>query len=350
MTAATMHRFFRFVSIACLVCYGPQAAAQSEDSFKGKTLFIQVGSSSGGSASHYAQALARHMGRHLPGEPQVVVQHVPGAGGLLVANNIYNNAPKDGTVIGITSRAFATAPLIGNSNARYDTREFGWLGSASVEYSVCFSRHGAAARSIEDLRAKELVVGAAGRAGTAAMFAEMANKLIGTRIKSVTGYPGSTEVILGLERGEIDGYCGLSWTYIKLRKPEWIKEKKINILFQMGPSKHPDLMDVPFLPDLTRSARDRAVAEFLLIPQMIGRPFFAPPGLSKHVLGILRSAFEKTMKDPEFVAEATRLKLEIEFVSGDDAQTTVRRLYEMPAEVIREAAQILKQPGKPARP
>jgi tripartite-type tricarboxylate transporter receptor subunit TctC len=330
------------LSVSFVVLCSALAAAQAPDPFfKGKTLFVQVGASAGGSASHYAQAVARHIGRHLPGEPHVVVQHVPGAGGLLVANNIYNSAPRDGTVIAITSRAFATAPLVGNANARYDSRKFGWLGSSSVEYSVCFSRQGAEVKSVQDALTKELIVGAAGSAGTASMFAEMANKLIGTRIKSITGYPGSTEVILALERGEIDGYCGLSWTYIKLRKPEWIRDHKINILFQMGPSKHPDLMDVPFLPDLTRSEQDRAVAKFLLIPQAIGRPFFAPPGLPQGRLETLRSAFDATMHDSAFLTEAEQMKLEVEFVSGKDAQSIVEGLYETPEMVIREATKLM---------
>jgi tripartite-type tricarboxylate transporter receptor subunit TctC len=328
-------------SVISLVVLISSSAVAQNNSFKGKTLFIQVGASTGGGSSYYAQAVARHIGRHIPGEPHVVVQHVPGAGGLLVANNLYNSAPKDGSVIAITSRAFVTAPLIGNSNARYDPRKFGWLGSGSVEYSVCFSRQGATVQSFGELRTRELIVGAAGNAGTASIFAEMANKLAGTHIKTIAGYPGSTEVVLGLERGEIDGYCGLSWTYIKLRKPEWIRDHKINILFQMGPSKHPDLMDVPFLPDLTRSAQDRAVVEFLLIPQTMGRPFFAPPGLPDGTLGVLRSAFEATTRDPAFLGEAEKMKLEVEFVSGADAQAIVQRLHDMPDTVIREATKLM---------
>jgi tripartite-type tricarboxylate transporter receptor subunit TctC len=339
--AGRMRRVVQFLllSLAFGVLNAPVRA--QEPFFKGKTLTIQVGSTSGGSASSYAQALARHIGKHIPGAPQAIVQHVPGAGGYQVANNIYSLAPRDRTTIAVTTRAFATAPLLGHAYAKYDPRQLGWLGSTSVEYSTCFARAGAQVTSVQDLSSKELIVGAAGSGGTASTFAELANKLLGAKIKIISGYPGSTEVILALERGEIDGYCGLSWVYIKLRKPDWIEQHKINILFQMGPTKHPDLPNVPFLPDLAKNEHDRKIAEFILIPQAIGRPFFTPPGLPADRLAMLQSAFAETLRDPAFLAEAQKLKLEVELVMGKDAARIVERLYEMPEDVVREAGKLL---------
>jgi tripartite-type tricarboxylate transporter receptor subunit TctC len=337
-----MRRVVQLVlSAACLATLCGAPALAQEPFFKGKTLTIQIGSTSGGSASSYGQALARHIGKHIPGAPQAIVQHVPGAGGFQVANNIYSHAPRDGTTIAVTTRAFATAPLLGQANAKYDPRQLGWLGSTSVEYSTCFARAGAGVKSVQDLLSKELIVGAAGAGGTASTFAELANRIAGTRIKTISGYPGSTEVILALERGEIDGYCGLSWIYIKLRKPDWIEQRKINILFQMGPSRHSDLPDVPFLPDLAKTEHDRKVAEFILIPQAIGRPFFTPPGLPPERLAMLQDAFAATLRDPAFLAEAEKLKLEVELVSGQEAAAIVQRLYEMPEDVVREAGKML---------
>ena len=317
----------------------PPCAAQDvvADFYKGRQVSILVGSSAGGSASLYAQALARHMSRYLPGNPGLVVQHVPGAGGLVAANTIANTAPRDGTAFAITSRTTAIEPLLGNRNAKFDGRQFSWLGTANVEYTTCFAWHSAAVKTLPDVMSRELIVAGTGADATEVVWPKAANRLIGTKFKIVLGYPGSTEMLLALERGEVEGNCGLGWTFLKLRKAAWLREKKINILFQWSLRKHPDLPDVPLIIDSARTAEDRQVFEFLLATQEMGRPFFAPPGVSAERLQALRDAFAQTLKDAQFLADADKMGIEVQVVRGEAVQALVERIYAAPPDVIARA-------------
>jgi tripartite-type tricarboxylate transporter receptor subunit TctC len=315
-------------------------ADDTPEFYKDKLITILVGYTPGGSASFYAQAVAKHMGKYLPGHPKFVVQHMPGAGGLLMADHLYNAAPRDGTVFGITVRTAGIAPLLGNTKVKFDGRKFGWIGSAAVEYSTCFSWKTSPVKTLADAQNREVIVGSAGADATASLWPRAVNALVGTKFKIVTGYPGSNEVVLAVERGEIDGYCALSWTYIKLRKPDWMAEHKINLLFQMGTGKHPDLPDVPLISDYAKTPEDRQLFDFLFAPQAMGRPFLAPPGLPPERLQMLRTAFEKTLKDPEFIKDAEKLNLEVEHVPGEKLQEIVDRLYALPRSVIDRAAQV----------
>ncbi|HET7679024.1 MAG TPA: tripartite tricarboxylate transporter substrate-binding protein [Xanthobacteraceae bacterium] len=330
------------IGLLCAIVAATQPARAEEPAefYKGKLVTILVGYSPGGSASFYSQALARHMGKYLPGNPKFVVQHMPGAGGLLMAEHLYNAAPRDGTVFGITVRTAGIAPLLGNTKLKFDGRKFGWIGSAAVEYSTCFSWQSSQVKTLDEATKKEVIVGAAGADATASIWPRAVNALVGTKFKIVTGYPGSNEVVLALERGEIDGYCSLSWTYIKLRKPDWLAEKKINLLFQMGVDKHPDLPDVPLISDYAKTPEDRQIFDFLFAPQAMGRPFLAPPGLPAERLQLLRKAFEQTLKDPDFVKDAQKLSLEVEHVPGEKLQEIVDRLYALPRSVLDRAAQV----------
>jgi tripartite-type tricarboxylate transporter receptor subunit TctC len=332
----TLHR-----TIACAVALGLPLPAAAQDAvadfYKGKQVAITVGFASGGSASLYSQVLARHMGRHMPGNPNFVVQHMPGAGGLLVTNNSANNAPRDGTVFTITDRAVPLEPLLGNSNAKFDARKFGWIGNANVEYTTCLAWHTARVKTLADAFTHELVVGGTGAEATAVIFPKAVNKLLGTKIKVVLGYPGSTEILLAMERGEAEGFCAIGWTFVKLRKGDWLREKKINVLFQMALKKHPEIPDVPFIPDLAKTPEDRQVFEFLFTPQEFGRAFFAPPDVPSARLAALRQAFERTLKDRAFLEDADKAGLEIQFVAGDEVQKQIERVYATPKAVIERA-------------
>jgi tripartite-type tricarboxylate transporter receptor subunit TctC len=307
---------------------------QVADFYKGRQLTVVVGYGPGGSASFYAQALAHHVGRYLPGHPSVVVQHVPGAGGLLAANNIYNTAPRDGTVLAITGRTVAIEPLIGNSNAKFDGRKFNWIGTANVEYTTCLSWHTSPVKTLQDAMTKVLVVGGTGADATDVVFPKAVNKLVGTKLKIVVGYQSSAEMNLAMERGELEGNCGLGWTIVKLRKPEWLRQRKINILFQMAVRKHPDLPDVPLISESARTPEDRQVFDFLFAPQEMGRPFFAPPGVPPERVRALRDAFERALKDPAFLAEADKLGLEVQHGGGEAIDRLLERVYATPKEVI----------------
>jgi tripartite-type tricarboxylate transporter receptor subunit TctC len=307
------------------------------DFYKGRQIRISVGFSAGGSSSLYAQSLSRHMGKYLPGNPALVVQHMPGAGGLVAANYVYNNAARDGSEFAITARTAALEPLLGNQNARFDPQKFNWIGNANIENSVCIAWHTAPVKSVEDAFTRELIVGGASSAAQEVMFPRALNKLLGTKFKIVTGYPGSTEILLAMERGETQGFCGIGWTFVKLRKGDWLKEKKINVLFQMALEKHPEIPDVPAILDYAKSAEDRQVLELLFAPQEMGRPFFAPPGVPAERVRALRSAFMQTLIDPAFLEEAEKQGIEVQPLAGEDIQKLLERVYAAPRQVIDRA-------------
>jgi tripartite-type tricarboxylate transporter receptor subunit TctC len=331
-------------AIASAVSLGLPHPAVAQDAiaefYKGKQVAITVGFGSGGSASLYSQVLARHMGRHMPGNPNFVVQHMSGAGGLLVTNSSANNAARDGTVFTITDRAVPLEPLLGNPNAKFDARRFGWIGNANVEYTTCIAWHTARVKTLADAFTHELVVAGTGAEATAVIFPKAVNKLLGTKIKVVLGYPGSTEILLAMERGEAEGFCAIGWTFVKLRKGEWLRDKKINVLFQMALKKHPEIPDVPFIPDLAKTPEDRQVFEFLFTPQEFGRAFFAPPDVPPARLAALRQAFERTLKDRAFLDDADKAGLEIQYVAGDEVQKQIERVYATPKTVIERARTI----------
>jgi tripartite-type tricarboxylate transporter receptor subunit TctC len=307
------------------------------DFYRGKQVSILVGFTPGGSSSLYAQALARHMGRYLPGSPSFIVQHVPGAGGLLLANNVANTVPRDGLAFAITGRTAAIEPLLGNKNAKFDGRHFNWIGTANVEYTTCSLWHTAKAKTLQDAMRIETVVGGSGADATEVIFPKAANKLTGTKFKVVLGYHGSTEILLAMERGEVEGFCGIGWTFLKLRKADWLKDKKINILYQMSLEKHPELPHVPAIIDHARTPDDRKVFEFLFAPQEMGRPFFAPPAVPAERVKALRDAFARTFKDPAFLAEAEKMGVEVQHVGGEQIQALVERIYASPPDVIARA-------------
>ncbi len=276
------------------------------DFYRGKQLSLVVSTGPGGSASLYAQAVARHIGPHLPGNPNIIVQHVPGAGGLVAANAAYSIAPRDGTVIYTTSRTVPLDPLLGNKSAHFDARKFNFIGTANVEYTTCISWHTAPVKTLQQAFEKELVVGGYGD-GVATVFPKAANKLAGTKFRVITGYQGSPQILLAMERGEIEGFCAIGWTYLKLRKPDWLRENKINILYQMAMEKHPEI------------------------------PFFAPPGVPADRVAALRAAFARTLHDAAFLAEADKMGLEVQHRGGEHVQKLVERIYASPPEIIARA-------------
>jgi tripartite-type tricarboxylate transporter receptor subunit TctC len=328
-------------AIACAVALGLPLPAAAQDAvadfYRGKQVTIMVGFTPGGSSSLYAQGVARHMGRFLPGNPSFIVQHVPGASGLVLANNLYNTVPRDGTAFGITGRTAPIEPLLGQANAKFDGRRFSWIGTANVEYTTCIAWHTAPVKTLADAMTTELIVGGSGADATEVIFPKAANKLAGTKFKVVLGYPGSTELLIAMERGETQGFCGIGWTFVKLRKGDWLRDKKINILFQMALNKHPEILNVPAIIDHARTADDRKVFEFLFAPQEMGRPFFAPPDVPADRLAALRRAFELTLKDPQFLADAEKMGVEVQHVGGAAIQALLEKIYASPKEIIDRA-------------
>jgi tripartite-type tricarboxylate transporter receptor subunit TctC len=329
---------------AAALLTGTCAQAQTpSDFYRGKNVELYIGYSVGGGYDIYARLLAKHMGKHIPGNPNVLPKNMEGAGSLRLANWLYNIAPKDGTAFGMIGRGTGFDPLLGRTKgAQFDATKYNWLGSANDEVSVCVAWHTSGIRKFEELLTKELTVGGTGAAADTDQFPRIMNAMLGTKMKIVTGYPGGNDVGLAMERGEVNGRCGWSWSSVKATHPKWIEEKKINVLIQLALEKHPDLKDVPLITDLATTEEQRAIFRLIFARQVMGRPFLAPPGIPADRAAALRKAFMDTMKDKEFLADAEKGQLEITPVSGEDIQKLVIETHQTPAEIAKKAGDLLR--------
>jgi len=332
------------MTVAAIINFGDMAFSQTNvaDFYRGKTVRVLIGFGPGGSSSFYGEILARYMGRHMPGNPTVITQHMPGAGGLTVANYVNSRSPRDGTEFAITSRNAVFEPLLGNKNANFDALKFNWIGNANIENSICISWHTAPVQQTKDLLTTEYIGGGTGSDSLEVSMPKVLNQILGTKMKVITGYPSSVDILLAMEKGEVQGFCGIGWTYIKLRKADWLASHKINILFQMALNKHPDLPDVPLAQDLAGKPEDRALIDFLLTPQDMGRPFFAPPEVPPERVAALRDAFAKTLEDPDFMREADKAGIEVQFTSGEDVHKLLERIHKSPPQLIERAISVLR--------
>ena len=307
------------------------------DFYRGRSVSLIIGYSAGGGYDAYGRVVARHLGKHIPGNPAIIPQNMPGAGSLRAANFLYNVAPKDGTAIGHFSRGLAMEPLIGTSATQFDARRFTWLGSGTDEVSVCMTWHGSRVKTWNDMLTIPFTVGGEGSGSDPDIFAAVVRNTFGVKLKLVSGYPGSAEVALAIERGEVDGRCGWSWSSLKLLKPDWIANKRINIIAQLALKRSPELPDVPLIFDFASDDRQRQILKLVLSRQSMARPFAAPPDLPADRKQALRSAFDQTMIDPEFLAEARQRGLEVNPVSGADIDKLVDELYRTAPEIVAEA-------------
>ncbi len=324
------------------VAFNKAAHAQA-DFYAGKSVSIFIGFGPGGAYDLTARVLARHMGKHLPGTPQMVPKNMPGAGSLRAAVYIYSVAPKDGTEFGIFGRTAPIDPLLGTEGAKYDALKFTWLGSTSNEVSTCVSWHSSPVKTAADLTQMELAVGAAGVTSPSAALPKVFNAALGMRFKVISGYLASANALTAMENGELAGFCSWGWVPMKAMRSDWIRDKKINVLFQIGLRKHPEHPDVPLVLDLAKHEDDRKLIELVVAPQQFARPFAAPPDLPPERAAQLRKAFEATVNDPGFIEESVKLKLEPELVRHGEVEDLIRRLYSFPPAVIaraREAMQV----------
>jgi tripartite-type tricarboxylate transporter receptor subunit TctC len=313
------------------------------DFFRGKTINLSIGYTSGGGYDLNARVLAKHMGRHIPGNPTIVAQNMPGAGSLRLASFLYTVAPKDGTALGIIGRGMAMEPLIGASQANYDARRFSWLGSVSDQVSLCAVWHTSPIKSWSDMLAKPFTVGGEGSGSDPDMFTTMIKNLFGVKVRLVSGYPGGPEMNLAMERGEVDGRCGWSWSSIKITKPDWLASKKINLPLQMALQKSRELPDVPLIMDYARDERDRQILRLVLARQQMGWPFLAPPDLPADRVQALRRAFDETMKDAEYLAEARQRMLDVNPMTGAEIDKLVDELYQTPLDVIAMTKSVIAE-------
>jgi tripartite-type tricarboxylate transporter receptor subunit TctC len=322
------------------------ALAQPADSFwRGKTVAVIAPTAPGGGYDAYTRLLARHIGKHIPGHPAVVVQNMPGAGGMVAANHVFNVAPRDGTVIAVIDRGIPTAPLLygEESKAKFDPVKFTWLGSMAREAGMGAVATRSPALSVDDMKKTEVFFGATGPETDNAAYARLFNDLLGTKIKVLSGYKNQPEIFLGIEKGElhglfITGYSGSAKAHVEGQ----IAKGQMKLFVQMTMLKDPALPDVPGVLDVVKRPEDRQVIELLLARLALGRPVLAPPGVAADRAATLRNAFRATLADPELLAEAEKQGLAIEPIWADEAEAMVQRLYHLPAELIERTRRIIR--------
>jgi tripartite-type tricarboxylate transporter receptor subunit TctC len=320
---------------------GPAPADPVADFYRGKAVTVVVSSSAAGGYDTIARALARHIGRHMPGGPAFIVRNMPGAGGMTATNFLYNNADKDGTVIGLVQNNTPFEPLFGTKEARYDPVKFNWLGSPSSETAMVLLWHTVPVSSVAELKAREVAVGVSGANSTPAFFTRLLNATLGTRMKPINGYPGQNDVLLAMERRELDGHPSAFFSSVRATRPGWLREKTAKAIVQYGPEKLAELPDVPFAPDLVGSEEDRLVMQAAFAPLALGRPFLMPPGIPAERVAALRAAFAATMTDPEFLAESEKLGLGLNAPrTGEQIQQVMERTYLSPPRVIDRLRQL----------
>ncbi len=323
------------LSVAAALTVSPAAQAQSVEEFYRKTsVQLLIGFPVANAYDTYGRAVARHLGKHIPGNPTVIPVNRPGAGSLTAANFLYNAAPKDGATIGHFNRSVALEPLMGNSAAKFDGRKFTWLGSVGNEVSVCVGWHTATVKTWSDLLSKEFVAGAAGLGADTGVFPTVLNNLFGAKIKIITGYPGGGEMSIAMERREIDGRCGWSWSGVKSSKPEWLSGKQINVLVQLGLQKSPDLPDVPLIIDQATSDEQRQILRLVFSRQEFAWPFAAPPDVPADRAQALRAAFAATLADPEFLEDAKKIQIDVNPVSAAAVDRLIGELYASPDAIL----------------
>jgi tripartite-type tricarboxylate transporter receptor subunit TctC len=325
-----------FSAVAAIVAYAPAWAAAPAEFYKGRTVSIIIGYSAGGGYDLYARVLAQHLGKHIPGNPNVIPQNMPGAGSIKAAAYVFSAAPKDGTVIGTFARGMAATALIGQ--APFDARKFTWLGSATKDVTLCISWGPSPIKTWNDALTKQFTAGGEGPAGDPDMFAKLYKNVFGAKIKLATGFPGTTDITLAMQRREVDGLCGISWSTVKSRYGNWVKEKKINFLIQAAPKRAPDLPDVPFAADFAKTTEQKQILDFAIANEVLARPFVAPPNIPEDRKAILRAAFDATLRDPAFLADASKTMIDIDPVSAAEAEAVVAYLYALPKDVIAKAA------------
>jgi tripartite-type tricarboxylate transporter receptor subunit TctC len=309
-------------------CVDAQSVA---DFYAHRQVLLEIGFGPGSAYDLYARLIARHLGNHIPGRPSIVPLNMPGADSLVLANSLANVAPKDGSVIGAVFERIGVEPLVDKPNTRYDGRDFAWLGSALKATDVCMIWHDTPAKTIEDVRRYETIIGTAGTSGSV-LAPRLLNAMAHTRFKIVPGYSGN-DLFLAMERGETQARC-MSWGGLKAAKPEWLADKKVNVVVQLALQKHPELPAVPLVTDLVSRQDDLATLDFLYATEEMGRPFVGPPGIPPERVAALRQAFDDTMSDPEFLADARRSSPEISPIPGTRVQQIVESLYQTPQAVI----------------
>jgi len=326
-------------------------AARAEDVaefYKGRQISWILSADAGGGYAAYARALAPYLADHIPGRPNIVIQHLPGGGGLRAMNYLYAVAPRDGATIGLVHSSVPFAPLYDIRGAKFDPRPMGWIGSIATSRGVCVAWHTAQIATWQDLLDKEFIVGGSGAGSQMETIPALLNRLFGTRIKVISGYRGGNAIYLAMERGEVQGRCGGLVSSINATRPDWFTAGKVTVPIQVALSRNPQFPDVPAIVELARDERTRQVLQLVLAPEDMDRPILAPPGVPPERLAALRAAFHAAMNDPGFIAEAKRQRLDIEEVTGEQVAAIIARTFALPAEVVKAASEAMNLTGSQA--
>jgi tripartite-type tricarboxylate transporter receptor subunit TctC len=305
-----------------------------------------VSTSSGGGYDTLARTIAKHIGRHVPGNPNVVVRNMPGAGGITAVNWLYNTAEKDGTVVGLVQNGTPLEPLFGTRAARYDATKFNWLGTPSYEVSMVLLWHTVPVNTVKDLQTRETTMGSSGANSTPSFYTRMLNATLGTKMRLIYGYPGQNDALLAMERGELDGYPSVFYSALTSTRPTWLKEKKAKAIVQYGPHRLKELPDVPFATDLLKNEDDRLLMQASSAPQALGRPLLMPPDVPADRVAAVRKALADTFNDPQFKADADKIGLIVNAPqTGEQLQKVIAEAYKTPSRVV-DRLRALNNPGK----
>jgi tripartite-type tricarboxylate transporter receptor subunit TctC len=327
-------------AVAAAMLAAPAASRAQPAETIDRPITIYVAGTAGGGIDLFGRLVARHIGRHIPGNPSVTVQDMPGAGGIRAANFLAQQAPRDGTALTTFAGGPILEPLIGTRNAGYDMSQFTWIGALTKDVGLCLSWGPSPFKTIEDARKAEMIVAGTGAGSDTDTWPVILNEVLGTRFKVVTGYLGTKETVLAVERGEAHGRCIFSLSALKTAKPDWLREHKVNLLLQVALHKSPELPDVPLIFDLVKKPDDRQMLEMLVGPTAMARPFAGPPGLPEGKARLLRRGFDATMKDPQFLTEAHKMQADISPTSGEDVQKIVAGIYATPRPVIERVKKL----------
>jgi len=336
---------FVAAGIALTLGVGAAAADPIADFYKGKQITWILSAGAGGGYSSYANAFAPYFTAHIPGNPHIIVQNMPGAGGIRAMLYLQSVAPKDGTTIGLVHSSVPFAPLYGIKGANFDPRQMNWIGSINAATGICVSWTASGIATWQDLFDKNYIVGGTGAGSQMETMPAMLNKLFGTHIKVISGYKGGNDVYLAMERGEVNGRCGGLISSIKSTRPDWFPQKKVSVPVQIALERDPEFPDSPAVVEFAKDQRTKDVLQLILAPMGMDRPILAPPGTPPAMVAALRQAFHDTMRDPGFIAEAERQHLEIQEVSGDKVAKLLAGAYAMSPDVVKAANEAMALTG-----
>jgi tripartite-type tricarboxylate transporter receptor subunit TctC len=323
------------------LCVGSARAQPAAEFYKGKTISMVVSSSPGGGYDVLSRTVARHLPRHIPGAPIIAVRNMPGAGGIVATNFLYNVASKDGLTIGGVQNNTPFEPLLGTKEAEYDPRKFTWLGSPSFETGLLIVWNTVPVDTVEDVRKREITVSSSGANSTPSFYARLLNELLGTKLKIVVGYPGQSESFIAMERGEVDGYPSIFWSSLSATRPDWIKTGKVKFIVQYGPEKEKGAGATPNVSDLLTKPDDQLLLNAAIAPLALGRPYLLPPGVPADRAALLQKAMMDTFLDPEFLAEVEKLNLGVNTPRSAEAMAKiVNDAYATPSDIVARLRRI----------